>query len=128
MLGRKLVMKYLPERVNQWQMQVRICPPRNWRSFSAQRYLPGFHCNDCAIQVAKHRENLLNYIIFLRVTPFLPNWFINIASPVIDVPLAPFFWGTFIGEAFGYYHLFTGSFILIIQSVFVCFTPFVRLK
>jgi len=70
MIGRKLVIKYFPERVMQWQMQV-----------------------------AKHRDNLLSYVIFLRVTPFLPNWFMNIASPVIDVPLSPFFWGTFIGVA-----------------------------
>ena len=48
-------------------------------------------------QVANQRDNLLNYIIFLRITPFLPNWFINITSPVIEVPLTPFFIGTFIG-------------------------------
>ena len=29
------------------------------------------------------RGNLLSYILFLRITPFLPNWFINIVSPVI---------------------------------------------
>ena len=46
----------------------------------------------------KHRSNLLNYIIFLRITPFLPNWFINITSPVINVPLMPFFFGTVIGK------------------------------
>ncbi len=34
-----------------------------------------------------------------RITPFLPNWFINIVSPVIDVRLAPFWIGTFIGVA-----------------------------
>ncbi|KAJ8298807.1 hypothetical protein KUTeg_022867 [Tegillarca granosa] len=49
--------------------------------------------------VERHREHLLNYIIFLRITPFLPNWFINITSPVINVPLTPFFLGTFFGVA-----------------------------
>ncbi|CAH1786695.1 unnamed protein product [Owenia fusiformis] len=49
--------------------------------------------------VERNREHLLNYIIFLRITPFLPNWFINITSPVIDVPLFPFALGTFIGVA-----------------------------
>ena len=45
--------------------------------------------------------DLLNfsYIIFLRITPFLPNWFINLVSPVIGVRLAPFWIGTFIGVA-----------------------------
>jgi len=50
------------------------------------------------LQVENHSEHLLNYIIFLRITPFLPNWFINIASPVINVPLTPFFVGTFLGK------------------------------
>lgn len=51
------------------------------------------------LQVDKHREHLINYIIFLRITPFLPNWFINITSPVINVPLGVFFLGTFLGKA-----------------------------
>jgi len=51
------------------------------------------------LQVAKHRDNLFFYIIFLRITPFLPNWFINITAPVISVPLSPFFIGTFFGVA-----------------------------
>lgn len=52
-----------------------------------------------AKQVNQHRDNLLNYMIFLRVTPFLPNWFINLTAPVIGVPLYPFAFGTFIGVA-----------------------------
>ncbi|XP_046581670.1 transmembrane protein 41B-like [Haliotis rubra] len=70
LVGRRLVRKYIPERVAQWRSHVE-----------------------------KNREHLLNYMIFLRITPFLPNWFINITAPVIDVPLPPFFWGTFIGVA-----------------------------
>ncbi len=42
------------------------------------------------LQVDRRRGDLFNYIIFLRVTPILPNIFINIASPVVDVPLQPF--------------------------------------
>lgn len=37
---------------------------------------------------------MLNYVIFLRVTPILPNIFINIASPVVNVPIGPFALGT----------------------------------
>uniref|UniRef100_A0A8C4QN80 Transmembrane protein 41B n=1 Tax=Eptatretus burgeri TaxID=7764 RepID=A0A8C4QN80_EPTBU len=69
-VGRPIVHKYLSERVASW-----------------------------AGHVNKHKEHLLNYIIFLRVTPFLPNWFINITSPIINVPLGVFFTGTFIGVA-----------------------------
>ena len=70
LVGRKLVRHYLPERAAQW-----------------------------SAKVDSHRSNLLSYILFLRITPFLPNWFINIVSPVIGVPLFPFWTGTFFGVA-----------------------------
>lgn len=69
-LGRRLIYKYVPEKAKKW-----------------------------SAVVSKHRDNLLNYLLFLRITPFLPNWFINIASPVIGVPLTPFWIGTFLGVA-----------------------------
>ncbi|KAK6191727.1 hypothetical protein SNE40_003334 [Patella caerulea] len=70
LVGKRLVNKYIPDRVTQWQTHVE-----------------------------RHKDHLLNYIIFLRITPFLPNWFINITSPVLNVPLTPFFLGTFLGVA-----------------------------
>ncbi|KAM9408583.1 transmembrane protein 41B isoform 2-T2 [Pholidichthys leucotaenia] len=70
LVGRPVVYKYLTERAQKWSQQV-----------------------------DKHRDHLINYIIFLRITPFLPNWFINITSPVINVPLGVFFIGTFLGVA-----------------------------
>ncbi|XP_031340458.1 transmembrane protein 41B isoform X2 [Photinus pyralis] len=69
-LGRKLVLKYFPERASKW-----------------------------SVIVNKQRDNLFNYMVFLRVTPFLPNWFINLTAPVIGVPLKPFAIGTFFGVA-----------------------------
>ena len=35
--------------------------------------------------------------LFLRFTPFAPNWFINVASPVVGVPIVPFFFGSLFG-------------------------------
>ena len=52
-----------------------------------------------AVQVDRRRGDLFNYIIFLRVTPILPNIFINIASPVVDVPLRSFAMGERIAAA-----------------------------
>ncbi|XP_047517970.1 transmembrane protein 41 homolog isoform X1 [Pieris napi] len=69
-LGKRVVKMFFPEKAAQW-----------------------------SIAVEKHKHNLLNYMIFLRVTPFLPNWFINLTAPVIGVPLVPFALGTFIGVA-----------------------------
>ncbi|XP_078442330.1 SNARE associated Golgi protein family isoform X2 [Wolffia australiana] len=48
-------------------------------------------------QVARRKGNILNYMLFLRVTPTLPNTFINMASPIVDVPFNVFFLATFIG-------------------------------
>ncbi|TKR71675.1 hypothetical protein L596_019235 [Steinernema carpocapsae] len=51
----------------------------------------------CRKGIQRHQKHLLGYIIFLRVLPIFPYWFINWASPVMDVPLWKFFLGTFIG-------------------------------
>ncbi|KAL0360107.1 UNVERIFIED_CONTAM: putative membrane protein [Sesamum radiatum] len=48
-------------------------------------------------EIAKRRDKLLNYMLFLRVTPTLPNLFINLASPIVDIPFHIFFLATVIG-------------------------------
>ncbi|XP_065847322.1 uncharacterized membrane protein At4g09580-like [Euphorbia lathyris] len=48
-------------------------------------------------EIAKRRERLLNYMLFLRVTPTLPNLFINLASPIVDIPFHIFFLATLLG-------------------------------
>lgn len=92
LIGRLLVLKYFPEKVASWSSHVSDHQFCNSSRYDSLINLFTF------FQVNKHRENLLWYIIFLRITPFLPNWFINITSPVIHVPLFPFFMGTFFGK------------------------------
>lgn len=48
-------------------------------------------------EVTKRREYLFNYMIFLRVTPTLPNTFINVCSPIVNVPYPTFIGATVIG-------------------------------
>lgn len=48
-------------------------------------------------EIAKRREKLLNYMLFLRITPSLPNLFINLASPIVDIPFHVFFLATVVG-------------------------------
>ena len=43
-----------------------------------------------AAEVRRRKQHLLNYIVFLRVTPILPNTFVNVASPIVDMPLSTF--------------------------------------
>ena len=65
-----------------------------------------------AAEVAARRRELLNYIVFLRVTPILPNTFVNVASPIVGVPLAPFAlgeWTWLLGELVGAARLSCGA-------------------
>ncbi|XP_010543371.1 PREDICTED: uncharacterized membrane protein At4g09580 [Tarenaya hassleriana] len=48
-------------------------------------------------EIAKRRDKLLNYMLFLRITPTLPNLFINLASPIVDIPFHVFFLATLVG-------------------------------
>jgi uncharacterized membrane protein YdjX (TVP38/TMEM64 family) len=41
---------------------------------------------------------MFNYMIVLRISPFPPNWTVNLGSPHLGVPIGAFFWGTFIGK------------------------------
>lgn len=46
-------------------------------------------------------KNMMGLTIFLfRLSPIVPNWLVNISSPLLGVPLIDFFFGTFIGELF----------------------------
>ncbi|CAH8391026.1 unnamed protein product [Eruca vesicaria subsp. sativa] len=51
----------------------------------------------CVVQIGKHRYKLMNYMLFLRITTTLPNLFINLASPIFDVPFHVFFLATLVG-------------------------------
>lgn len=44
-----------------------------------------------------HKDNLLFFMIFLRITPLVPNAFVNLASSVVGMPFPIFFSGTLIG-------------------------------
>lgn len=47
--------------------------------------------------IDSHRDDLGLYMVFLRVFPFTPNWFINLASPHLDIPLLQFVLGPLVG-------------------------------
>ncbi|XP_044592289.1 transmembrane protein 41 homolog [Cotesia glomerata] len=70
LLGRKILLHFWPAKIQAWSKTV-----------------------------TQHQDNLLSYMLFLRITPLLPNWFINLASPVLGVPIVPFCVGTFLGVA-----------------------------
>jgi uncharacterized membrane protein YdjX (TVP38/TMEM64 family) len=60
-------------------------------------------------QLENQKENLIFYLLFLRVSPILPNWFINVSSPLLGVPWSYFFVATFFGlMPANYLHVTTG--------------------
>jgi len=60
-------------------------------------------------RVEANRDGLFFYMLFLRISPLLPNWFISVSSPLIGVPLPIFAFATFFGIMPGnYLHITTG--------------------
>lgn len=81
-------------------------------------------------QIAKRRDKLLNYMLFLRITPTLPNLFINLASPIVDVPFHIFFFATLIGLVPASYitvRVSFSSYLTVIFTIFSLFTIFYEL-
>ncbi|ELU10877.1 hypothetical protein CAPTEDRAFT_223354 [Capitella teleta] len=66
--GRKTVMTYFPERVKGVQKQV-----------------------------SENADGLFFFLLFLRLFPMSPNWFMNIVAPIISIPVHLFFPSVLIG-------------------------------
>jgi uncharacterized membrane protein YdjX (TVP38/TMEM64 family) len=49
-------------------------------------------------RISANRDNIFFYMLFLRLTPLLPNWFINLTSPVVGVPVTSFALATLLGQ------------------------------
>ncbi|KAG5509891.1 hypothetical protein JKF63_07536 [Porcisia hertigi] len=61
------------------------------------RLMKGKGLKKICSQVSRYRADLFVYVIFLRLTPILPNWLVNLASPVLGVPLHTFAGATMLG-------------------------------
>ncbi|XP_048390782.1 transmembrane protein 41A-like [Stegostoma tigrinum] len=48
-------------------------------------------------KVQENRNSLFFFLLFLRFFPMTPNWFLNITSPILNVPLMQFFFSIVIG-------------------------------
>jgi len=69
-------------------------------------------------QQADH--NLLYQLLFLRISPILPNWFINLASPHLRIPFYLFTLATLIGLLpANYIHISTGLQLEALQDLTV---------
>ena len=49
-------------------------------------------------ELSRHQDSLLSYMLFVRVTPILPHWFVSIASPIVGIPYSIFVAATVLGH------------------------------
>lgn len=49
-------------------------------------------------ELSRHQDSLLSYMLFVRLTPILPHWFVSIASPVVGIPYYVFVAATVLGH------------------------------
>eukprot|EP00126_Sphaerothecum_destruens_P003244 Sdes_comp16879_c0_seq1m6104 len=49
------------------------------------------------VRLSKRKTQLLPFLIFIRSVPFTPNWFVNVASPLMGISIYPFFVSTLMG-------------------------------
>ncbi|XP_053930053.1 transmembrane protein 41A isoform X1 [Cuculus canorus] len=48
-------------------------------------------------KVEENRSCLFFFLLFLRLFPMTPNWFLNISAPILNIPLSQFFFSVLIG-------------------------------
>ncbi|XP_014681253.1 PREDICTED: transmembrane protein 41A-like [Priapulus caudatus] len=94
LFGRKLVQQHLPEKMHLLQNKI-----------------------------DENRDRLFFFLLFLRLFPMTPNWFLNIASPLVNVPLHQFFLTVLIGlMPYNYICVQTGGILSSISSLDDVFT------
>ncbi|KAE8580377.1 hypothetical protein XENTR_v10024405 [Xenopus tropicalis] len=69
--GKKMVLMYFPDKVSTLQNKVE-----------------------------ENRSSLFFFLLFLRLFPMTPNWFLNLTSPILNIPVEQFFFSVLIGKCF----------------------------
>lgn len=53
---------------------------------------------DSLLQVEENRNSLFFFLLFLRLFPMTPNWFLNLSAPILNIPIVQFFFSVLIGK------------------------------
>ncbi|KAM6985107.1 transmembrane protein 41A-A [Aplochiton taeniatus] len=65
-----------------------------------KRYIANLFPDKVSMLQGKVEENkscLFFFLLFLRFFPMTPNWFLNMAAPIVNIPITYFFLSVFIG-------------------------------
>ncbi|XP_016138073.1 transmembrane protein 41A-A-like, partial [Sinocyclocheilus grahami] len=80
-------------------------------------------------KVEENRSSLFFFLLFLRFFPMSPNWFLNMTSPILNIPVTLFFMAVFIGlMPYNFICVQTGSMLSQISSLDDLFSWSVVLK
>ncbi|EIN04952.1 hypothetical protein PUNSTDRAFT_92406 [Punctularia strigosozonata HHB-11173 SS5] len=61
--------------------------------------LPSWHArfHTWSTKIAAQRDNLMSFLIVLRIAPLPPHWVVNVLAPHLGIGIAPFWASTFLG-------------------------------
>ncbi|OWF52026.1 transmembrane protein 41A-B-like [Mizuhopecten yessoensis] len=80
-------------------------------------------------KVKENMDSLFYFLLFLRFFPMTPNWFLNMASPIVDIPVHMFFFSVFIGLVpYNFICVQTGSMLSDLRSIEDIFTLWTMAK
>ncbi|KAK6325724.1 hypothetical protein J4Q44_G00050660 [Coregonus suidteri] len=69
-------------------------------------------------KVEENRSSLFFFLLFLRLFPMTPNWFLNVTSPILNIPVSMFFFSVLIGLIpYNFICVRTGSILSEISSL-----------
>lgn len=80
-------------------------------------------------KINENSDSLFFYLLFLRLFPMSPNWFMNMVAPIIGVPLQVFFMSVFIGlMPYNFICVRTGVMLSQVSSLDDVFTVYTILQ
>jgi len=69
-------------------------------------------------KIDENKDSLFYYFVFLRIQPFVPDFFLNLASSAVGVPFPVFFTASLVGlSPYTFFFVKTGLTINEIQSI-----------
>ncbi|XP_007529867.1 transmembrane protein 41A isoform X1 [Erinaceus europaeus] len=74
-------------------------------------------------KVEENRNSLFFFLLFLRLFPMTPNWFLNLSAPVLNIPIVQFFFSVLIGLIpYNFICVQTGSILSTLTSLDALFS------
>ncbi|XP_064373138.1 transmembrane protein 41A [Dromaius novaehollandiae] len=74
-------------------------------------------------KVEENRSCLFFFLLFLRLLPMTPNWFLNLSAPILNIPVSQFFFSVLIGLApYNFICVQTGAILSQISSLDAIFS------